>query len=223
MKMVFIGIPLYVGLENQAVAPLLNCLVHTQKILYPMDIEIHATIRVIVWKAREQLRQQFFRSKADYLFFVSEDIVLEQDTLIKLLSYDLPIVSGTYYDRKRPHFPYTFFKNSDGGYCYRSVLSGADLAEVDATGLDCCLLKREVLEKVSDKCFEPKTNMPGEDLVFFEEARKAGYKIIVARRVEVGHISETKRIIHRKDNIKAICQAKENSTWVVEERKKRGT
>jgi GT2 family glycosyltransferase len=114
-----------------------------------------------------------------------------------LLKHDKDVVSGLYFLRKMLLPSFRFLKE-DGNYQSSYEFEKNSLIKVDACGLGCMLIKRKVLEKVSSQnqgkpLFFTKyeknsrTKVFGEDTVFCELIKKAGFEIFVATGVVLGH------------------------------------
>jgi hypothetical protein len=127
---------------------------------------------------------------ADYLFFVDSDNAFPPEVLPVLITNDVDICSGLYFERKPPFGPIAFLKKPDGHYRkYHEIDLDAGPTRVDAVGMGCCLIKRRVVEKM----FELKENwwrLPGygEDISFCHNATANGFKVYVDPRCKVEHI-----------------------------------
>ena len=75
------------------------------------------------------------------------------------------------------------------------TLSG--ILDVGAIGLDCCLIKREVLEKIDKKNkdkpffqneYKTREDLVAEEVYFSELVKKAGYKLHVDAGVLIGKV-----------------------------------
>ncbi len=123
----------------------------------------------------------------DYLFWVDGDMVLECDTIERLMRHDKDIVSGVYF-KKESFEPVMFSKQ---GNLYTPVLKwpSAGIFKVDAVGMGCCLIKAEVFRKVPPPWFkyEVESNK-GEDIYFCEKVRAAGFDIWVDPEVTPRHL-----------------------------------
>lgn len=195
---ILIAIPLYVGQDRIALGPYSNMLLYTQRVYSNALIHVEATDRKIVWQARETLRRKAIRFNADYLVFLGEDMIFPENALATLINDNLPVVAALYFQRTFPYHPMFFFRDPGGGYRYEERDLNQRFIEVDGCGLDCSVIRKEVFASLSDRCFEPITHMPGEDLVFCEEVRRAGYKIYVDTKVEALHVSNNRQLVSRK-------------------------
>src|SRR5579885_3535544 len=61
--------------------------------------------------ARNTAVHRFLNSPYEYLFSLDSDVCAPPDTILRLLSYDLPIVSGMYCRRSPPHAVPVMIKN----------------------------------------------------------------------------------------------------------------
>lgn len=112
----------------------------------------------------------------DYLFSVDSDILVQPDTLTRLLSHQKSIVSALVYNGLnwgQREYNYRVKKVTSGreGYCVYQHIPH-NIFEVDVTGA-CYLIKREVIDagvKYSSTGF-------GEDIGFCEAAKEKGFEI----------------------------------------------
>jgi len=166
--------------------------------------------------ARNSIVDRFLDSGAKFLFFLDSDVLPPDNALERLMSHNLPIVSGLYYRRhierpgKPPH-PCMWkivppnvemtcptcaqkFRTKEGKY--QPILNPPRnaLVEVDAVGAGCLLIHRRVFEKLERPYFRWTLGWvePGvsEDLYFCERARDAGFRILVDTGVRCGHLGE---------------------------------
>lgn len=90
----------------------------------------------------------------DYLFQMDDDVKLPLpvgQTLGLLLSHKHSIVSGIYYRGSPPHDPIAFVYNKEGprdGYVSLIDWEPDSMVRVDAVGMGCTLIHREVFEKM---------------------------------------------------------------------------
>lgn len=128
--------------------------------------------------------------EADFLFFVDSDNAFPAEILPVLITNDVDICSGLYFERMKPFNPIAFVKADDGHYRkFKEIDLDGGLTEVAAVGMGCCLIKRRVIEKM----FELNENwwkMPnyGEDIAFCHNATANGFKVYVDTRCKVEHV-----------------------------------
>ena len=123
-------------------------------------------------------------------------MVMPPNTVELLLKHGKEAVSGLYFLRKML-FP-CFRQYKDGNYVSGYDFPKNSLVKVDACGLGCFLVKRKVIEKISmQNPGKPlfftrydegsRTRVSGEDTVFCELIRKAGFEIFVDTGLILGH------------------------------------
>lgn len=148
----------------------------------------------MIYVAREKLAQKCVQEKYDWLFFIDSDMVLPPDALLKLLAHDKPIVSGIAFKRYPPFDP-CFYKKveiTDRGVRLEHYRAWPKtLIEVDAVGMACCLIRREVFETIRENNMPPFFPIPttGEDIAFCLRAKQCGFKIYADTTVSCGHIT----------------------------------
>ena len=96
------------------------------------------------------------QSKAEWLFFLDDDVELPPDAVEKLLKADKPFIAGIYYRRKPPCDP-LIYRREDNGW-YSALLpdqdyTPGDIIPIDAAGMGCCLIHRSVFDTVMDTHF----------------------------------------------------------------------
>jgi len=163
----------------------------------------------------DEARNDIIRaSDRDWIFFMDSDQTFHPKTLQKLLSWNLPIVSGLYFKtpgEPTPHcYKYVCEKDKSGMYRpitdqivqflskHRNLIKSRidmvlpsmeeDLIECDGIGGGCLLIHKRVLDAIGDpwfKCNEGATF--GEDFYFCRKAQAAGFKIYVDPGVICGH------------------------------------
>ena len=120
--------------------------------------------------------------------------------LEQLEGHQKAIITGLYF-QKGKFFP-NIFKESDapGRYDVKAFYEEDKLIEVASAGLGCCLIKKEVFEKVGSQ--ERDNEVPwfkfttgygkeqreSEDHYFFRKAREAGYKVFCDTSLTCGHM-----------------------------------
>lgn len=150
--------------------------------------------------ARNTAVQRFLQSPYEYLFSLDSDVCCPPDTILRLLSYNLPIVSGMYCRRSPPHAVPVAIKN---GSWLRDFTPG-QLVEVDLVGNGCLLVHRSVFEKVpplrpGKPWYDWRADLKGtgvvpEDSCLSEDfthnwwIRQHGYKIYLDTGIQCPHV-----------------------------------
>jgi len=208
-----IGIPLYQGLYNEAVSPLLELVIHTLKAFPGSEIIPLATNRDWLPRARINIVRRARREKVDYLFWVGEDLVYSKDTILKLLSYNHPVVCGLYFDRKPPYNPCVHKLTNEGWYRSLKLSELADDMIVDAAGHDCMLVRADILKKIDQETYLGQSTLEGDDLAFGRWAKKEGISIYLSTKVIPGHIVSERQIIGKEKASNIVDYLLQKSTW----------
>lgn len=157
---------------------------------------IGVTDRTYTATAQNTLVEDFLADEeATHLFMTEMDMILPDDTILKLLALDKDIAAGLY-----------FLRGGDGQPClYQKVLTPRDHPypmspvrlfptdrpfKADCPGLGCVLFKRSVFETLTFPWFEVKSGDRGHgsDLYFFTHVRDAGIEVWVSPNVRCGQI-----------------------------------
>jgi len=159
--------------------------------------------------------RDFLKTDSEWLWSCHNDVTFEPETLVRLLSWNVPLVSGLIFMRTSPVVPHIWNQYYQSGpYAYRVrdtrewLLDHLDthgipfgprvmtprpddaLVPVNFTSTSCTLIHRSVLEATKDPWFEwdDDYNGGGEDRKFFEAAKAAGFQPYVDRSCIVGHL-----------------------------------
>ncbi len=150
------------------------------------------TNRMSVDKARNRLAKAAIEAEADWIFWIDDDMDPPADVIERLYAHQVPLASGLCSKRQMPPEIMAYvFEGPDSHKVIKSDWEG--LHDVDAVGMACVLMNREVLQYVYDlNKGEPFHYHGGkygtEDIGFFEDAHKAGYKVVVDGSVHVDHL-----------------------------------
>jgi GT2 family glycosyltransferase len=147
--------------------------------------------------ARNAEVEKFLKAKEfTHQLFLDDDLVLlKPDLLMRLLSRNLPIVSGLYFRADFPHYPIILkeYDINDANetlmheYVYAEKPYPRDtLLTCDAVGAGLLLVRRDVYEKLKPPYFEWDTKRQiGEDIWFCRKVREAGFQL----RVDTGAVA----------------------------------
>jgi hypothetical protein len=135
-----------------------------------------------------------------HIFWLDTDVIIEEpedpnQALRMLLTCNAPIASGLYRAKQKHGFFYAMWMKNPVGEGYLSIKEwtpGSNWIKVEAIGLGCCLIKREVFEKISPPWFKWDNPYPSEDFYFCEQLRKSGYDIRVLTDVKCSHVGVLK-------------------------------
>jgi GT2 family glycosyltransferase len=162
----------------------------------PGKVYLSETHGIIIDQARNAItREALARTDVTHLLFVDADMVFPPYALNRLLSHDLPVVGGLYFNRRPPFHPQLRRANHDDWVDELGLLGVVydypddALVEVDATGCGFLLIQREVLDAM-EACWFDKLPGLSEDYSFCARARARGVKIAVDTGLKLGHIGK---------------------------------
>jgi hypothetical protein len=168
---------------------------------YQLDFEIGGTL----CEARNKAVVKFLEGPSNRLFFVDKDIVWKASDVLRLLALStiFSIVVGVYPTRSEP---LTFYIGLPPGVTKIPPGNEYGLVPITGTGLGFTCLRREVVQTLSDKappiqymrgCPVPEVftftrladgHWRGEDIAFFDDAKKAGHQTWWDPEIQLGHI-----------------------------------
>lgn len=146
--------------------------------------------------------RQAWEKKCEKVLFMDIDQDFPFDTIPKLLSRNLPIVSGVYHTKKYPYSPVMGWReedhyvNSEGNPWkleYAPLPETDDgLVEIDFAGIGCLLVDLDVFNKIKFPAFRDTYDELGErkkghDILFCDAVKEAGYKVYADTRVQCAH------------------------------------
>ena len=163
--------------------------------------------------------KDFLETDGDWLFSCHNDVAFQPQTLMRLLSWDKPLISALVFMRAGPILPHIWRSYSEEHLIYamrvkdtkeffwrhkEGIVWGPNvieprpddaLAEINFTSTSCTLIHRKVLEAIKEKYGEEWFVMDndytggGEDRRFFEHAREVGFPAYVDRSCVAGHLA----------------------------------
>lgn len=169
--------------------------VRLRELMMPSGTIIQSLKGLPIDFARNKLVKLSMENKSDYIFFLDSDVTCPADTLYKLLSDNLPIVSGIYRN-KTDGLPaaWRLIPNPTptGKYAPLSSFGGdGHLEKVDVVGMGCCLINMEVFKRVKYPWFKWGIDIyssgVSEDFAFCEKAKEAGLPTYIDCRVICEH------------------------------------
>lgn len=130
-----------------------------------------------------------------HILFLDVDHRHHNKTIPMLFSHGESIVSGLSYMRNDPYEP-CLFRGEINNYETVYDWKDGELVEVDSVGAACLLIDLDVFKEIQKPYFQfmknPDPNVKfdiGEDVVFCNKAKRAGYKIFVDTRCENKHLA----------------------------------
>jgi len=200
-----IGLPVVGDLPDEGFYSLIS-------LIKPKGTKLNKVTNLPIDVARNQLVKQL---EKEWLFMFDSDEIVPPEALMKLLSWNLPIVSGIVFlaniDRPAPAI-YKYEHRKQGRHYYSSKINEVeayllrhkpdnkdvgvvlpstkeDLIECDAVGCGCLLVHRKVFEAIKPPHFVLNSGgrVSGEDFSFCRKAKRAGFKIYADPGVLCGH------------------------------------
>ncbi len=137
----------------------------------------------------------------EYLFFFDSDVVAPPDTIHRLLSYNVPIISGVYHRRSEPVGIPVAIRNRE----WTDIQPNTGVQEVDNIGAGCMMIRRDVLQRFQPQrpgkhWFDWRVDMNGaaeyyndsnslsEDFTFCKAAKEQGIPVLVDTTIQCQHI-----------------------------------
>uniref|UniRef100_A0A6M3KZC8 Putative glycosyltransferase n=1 Tax=viral metagenome TaxID=1070528 RepID=A0A6M3KZC8_9ZZZZ len=201
-----IGMPVVGDLPDEGFYSLIS-------LIKPPGTKFNKVTNLPVDIARNQMVNQLER---EWLFMFDADEIIPPQALVRLLSWNLPIVSGVVFlsniDRPAPAI-YKYEHRKQGRHYYSSKMTEVEdylnkhkdeqgkelgvvlpatrdeLIECDAVGTGCLLIHRSVFEAIRPPYFVLNSGgrVSGEDFSFCRKAKRAGFKIYADPGVLCGH------------------------------------
>lgn len=147
----------------------------------------------------------------DYLFAVDHDVTFAPDTLKKMLSHNVDVVSGIYRQRIPEQKIEIYDLNQQR--MRMEDLAGKPLVQIGGCGFGCALVKKEVMIKVGYPQFEYYPALDhnytiSEDNDFCKKVTNAGFSIWCDPTILCGHIGAT--TMHVEVNFDPVLQRLRN-------------
>ncbi|MBW3011346.1 hypothetical protein KY326_03945, partial [Candidatus Woesearchaeota archaeon] len=146
--------------------------------------------------SRKMIKNIFLKGDYQYLLYLDSDVIVPKDAIKQLLSRKKDIVSGVYLNGMRINgkpgvFPVLYDFVSDDPEDKRVKLMTRNdvmpekFKEIACGGMGCVLVSRAVLVDTTFDKIENTTD----DVSFFLEARKLGFRAYVDTSVKCNHIN----------------------------------
>jgi len=194
--------PIFAGFEVESVFSLFEAIQAAHQYVDKLEFLYFKSVRYPLWKARMKLWEVARYVDVQKAIFIGEDIVLNKDSLIRLILDNSDIVSALYFERTKPYRQMIFKRNMYGDWSAASIEIDGFKHEVEGCGLDCVAFSKCVLEKVDSKVFLPTERSTGDDLSFCENIKNYNFKIMVDTGHIVGHVSQEKKVIRLQEHLR---------------------
>lgn len=99
---------------------------------------------------RNKIVKSHLEGQSDALFQVDDDTVPPMHVLLSLVGADRPVIGGIYHLRGSPYVPVAYVQNAHGSYEPLQQYEIGEIVEVDAVGMGCTLIRREVFETIQE-------------------------------------------------------------------------
>lgn len=158
-------------------------------------------------EARNKICQQAVDSGADYVFFVSDDVLVPNEAVLAMLDKigrrapvedggesTIDMITGVYWTKAYPTEPYLWKAPGLLG-SYRNWTAG-EFFPIDLAGCDCLMIDTRVLKETPYPWFstdwlwndEPKPSpIATEDFYFFTKTRKHGFRLFADTSIQCLH------------------------------------
>ncbi len=143
--------------------------------------------------ARNQVHQAFLKeTKYSHLFMLDSDVLCPANVIERLLAHQKPIVAGYYSTKavigKSTPVVYDYLKDNEDGVSTwtHKTQPGNGLEKVDAVGMGCVLMSKEVAHALGEKPYD--MNNGGEDLVICRKLMQLGIPLYVDWTIDCAHL-----------------------------------
>lgn len=193
MKKILVAIPTAKYIEAATFRSIYN--IHLPE---GYQVEFRTFVGDQIDQLRNDIVRFFLNTDCDYLFSVDSDIVMPKDTLNKMLHADKDMVTGVYIQRiPGTHTVEVYGATRGGGRTNIpwDMLKGKGVVEVAGCGFGCVLIKRRVLEGLSDPYFVYHNALTAqetvsEDVDFCMKATDSGFTIWCDTTILCEHVGE---------------------------------
>ncbi len=164
-------------------------------------------------EAQNLLVEQFLAEPDnEWMFSVEDDMIYLPGTLMRLLSWNKPVVSALYFKREQPHVPHVYRGDCGegkyriqidetlgwldthkemirAGYALLETRPDDALVPVDFTGVGCVVIHRSVFESAPAPWFALPDIGNTSDKFFYQKAISHGFTPYVDLSVICGHLA----------------------------------
>ncbi len=134
---------------------------------------------------------RFRKTRHSHILFLDSDVVPPDNSLSLMLAAGRPIVCGLYPLLLNQRVCTSVAKRGSTGELGLLGDFPEQPFEVDVAGMGCCLIERSVFDRLEYPWFqfqhEPNGGITGEDVHFFEQAARAGFRPLAIPQVQCSH------------------------------------
>lgn len=156
-------------------------------------------------EARNEIAQQALNVNADWVLFVSDDVIPPPNLFNLLWRHRKMMTTGVYWTKNYPKQPYVWRDMMKGSF---TDWKYGEFFKIDWAGCDALLVHTDVFRKVQYPWFshewrwtEAVREVPlaTEDLYFYTKARQAGFELWCDTEAECGHQDRATGMIYGLD------------------------
>jgi GT2 family glycosyltransferase len=167
------------------------------------EVEFKAFYGYNIDHIRNAISDHAIKGGYDSVLFIDSDMSIPRDSLVRMLSANVDIVSGVYVKKNDDKkIPVAMIKElgREPRYLTPDEISGKGMMEVDAVGFGCVLVKTEVLSRIGYPQFQYRQalevkNTTGEDIDFCLKAKYRNFRVYLMTDLILGHIGRKKYTI----------------------------
>ncbi len=147
--------------------------------------------------ARNEIVKSALANDCQWVFFLDSDVEVPSDTIPRLMSHNIPIISGIYYTRAPPIEPAIWKEVQPSGKQAINFTPGTGLIECDFVGAGCLLIHTSVFKNLKSQLWfnwtlgreipMDMTTGRSEDFQFCKAARDRGFKIFADTSIICKH------------------------------------
>jgi hypothetical protein len=184
----FLAIPNY---RESVSGRFLDCMtrlsVHLARRFGPGELQYMRVGLMYIDIARNMVWEQARKCGAENLLCIDDDMTFTPEIFDTLWDTPGDVISALYFIRRQPPTaPCMYLKSDAGPYLPIPTYPQDTVMEVDAVGLGFALIRKPVLDALKDP-FTKETRR-GEDIIFCEKARAAGFSVQVNTAAKAGHL-----------------------------------
>ncbi len=153
----------------------------------------HAKERIV--SSRNLIREYALERGFDYFLSLEQDVIPPKDIIERLLRHKKSVISGLYFTRyltgdKKVIRPLAWARNNTGKLAFisDSRLRTFRLLQVEASGLGCVLIKKDIIAKHQFRLFDDKSTY--DDMPFYYDLQKSGVPVFIDTQAICKHLIE---------------------------------
>ena len=158
--------------------------------------------RNLIHIGRSEIVRQALNFGCEYLFFLDDDMIIPQNTIVRLYKYKKDFVTALAFMRTEPFKPCIYKGKTSDNKWLESYGYKEGLVEIDASGLSCSLINMKVIKtllqekgkEIKDRGGLFHINRFGEDMNFCEDLAEIGVKLYCDTNLIIDHLGQKQRV-----------------------------